>query len=148
VRSSLEHLIIVIVEHVLGSDYHLALFFKKDWSAMANIISFGHDIEASWLLWKATKETGNTQLCEKIKPLVLKIAETSLLEGFDPIIGAMENEIHDRAKNPPHAYRDCTRIWWCQSEAMVGFFNAYQLSKDDRFLDASHRQWLWIKTYQ
>jgi 4-O-beta-D-mannosyl-D-glucose phosphorylase len=148
IRSSLESLITATAEHIFGADCHLDLFFTKDWSVMTDVISFGHDIEASWLLWEAVEETGNKQLCEKIRPLVLKVADVTLVEGFDTITGSLENEIHDRAKNPPSGRRDRTRIWWCQAEAMVGFFNAYQLSKNEIFFDVSYRQWLWIRKRQ
>lgn len=141
VKEALESLIITTIEHILGSDAHLRLFFTEKWDVLGDTVSFGHDIEASWLLWEAVVEIENKTLIEKIRPLVLKIAEASLAQGFDSVTGALENEIH--AGN-----RDTTRIWWCQAEALVGFFNAYQLSKDDRFLSAALSEWRWIRNTQ
>jgi 4-O-beta-D-mannosyl-D-glucose phosphorylase len=141
IRESLASQINVMVGRVLGADAHLRLFFTDKWEALSNIVSFGHDIEASWLLWEAVLETEDKALAEKIRPVVLKIAETSLTQGFDSVTGALENEI--RA-----GVRDTTRIWWIQAESLVGFFNAYQLSKDDRFLSAALAEWRWIKDFQ
>jgi mannobiose 2-epimerase len=101
---------------------------------MTDVISFGHDIEASWLLCEAAEETGNKQLCEKIKPLVLKITEIALLEDFDPMTGAMESEIRGRAEDLPHGCRDRTCIWWCRAEAMVGFLTPINFQKMKGFL--------------
>ena len=30
--------------------------------------------------------------------------------------------------------------WWVQAEAMVGFFNAWQISGDDKYLDTIHKK--------
>jgi 4-O-beta-D-mannosyl-D-glucose phosphorylase len=141
IREALESLINVTVERIFGTDARLRLFFTQKWEVISDIVSFGHDIEASWLLWEAVIETENKTLLEKIRPFVLKIAETNLAQGFDSRTGALENEIHA-------GVRDTTRIWWCQAEALVGFFNAYQLSKDDKFLSAALSEWRWIRNFQ
>jgi len=36
--------------------------------------------------------------------------------------------------------------WWVQAEAMVGFFNAWQISGDKRYLNISLENWEFIKT--
>ncbi len=141
IRGSLENLIKLMTTRVLGKDHHLDLFFTRDWNVMTDAVSFGHDIEASWLLWEAALETGNTHLLDEVEYLALHVADTALKEGFDPHTGALENEVKT-------GERDRTRIWWCQAEAVVGFFNAYQLSKDEKFLDAAYRVWQWIKNCQ
>jgi len=42
---------------------------------------------------------------------------------------------------------DATRHWWAQAEAVVGFCNAYQLSGQDRFLEAALRCWDYIEKH-
>jgi mannobiose 2-epimerase len=147
VHKALEGLIIVVTDRIFGPDAHLDLFFTRDWTVMNDIISFGHDIEASWLLWEAAEEVGNEALKQKVLPLVIRVAETALQEGFDVSgdYGALENEIHGGSKG---GKRDRTRIWWCQAEAMVGFYNAWQLTGEDRYRDAAIQEWSWIKRYQ
>ncbi|GHU97299.1 cellobiose 2-epimerase [Spirochaetia bacterium] len=150
VKKSLEDLIIITVEKILGADAHLDLYFTADWKSLRDIISFGHDIEASWLIWEAAEETANRKILDRVRPVVLRIAEAAFNEGFDvagnPVadrpMGAMENEQHGDGK------RDRIRIWWCQAEAMVGFFNAWELSGDKKYLEGVAKQWEWIKTYQ
>jgi 4-O-beta-D-mannosyl-D-glucose phosphorylase len=148
IRESLEALIQVTAEKILGPDYHLDLYFNRDFSTINDVVSYGHDIESSWLIWEAVQETENRYLAEKIRPLVLGIAQAVLREGFDPAGGALENELHIRSKAEGGPFRDRTRIWWCQAEAMVGFFNAWQLSGNMAFLSALARQWEWIQQYQ
>jgi cellobiose epimerase len=141
VGEALSALIQITSGKILGNDFHLDLYFNDDWTRIGDIVSYGHDIEASWLLWEAVEELGDPALAEKIRPVVIGIAETALREGFDSRTGGMENESHDGRK-------DRTRIWWCQAEALVGFFNAWQLTGDRKFLDAVMGEWNWIEAYQ
>lgn len=150
VSESLESLVCVTVDRILGADNHLDLYFNRDWTRIGDVVSYGHDIEASWLLWEAVEELdaardaaaiAHSPLAARLRPIVVRIAETALSEGTDPATGAMENEFHAGRK-------DRTRIWWCQAEALVGFFNAWQLTGDRKFLDAFSRQWDWIAARQ
>ncbi len=141
VEESISSLVSITVDRILGSDNHLDLYFNRDWTVIGDIISYGHDIEASWLLWEAAEETGDHVLCAKIRPAVIRIAEIALAEGFDPATGALNNELHD-------GHKDCTRIWWCQAEALVGFYNAFQMTGDSKFQNAAFGLSLWIEKYQ
>jgi len=159
VAESLASIIKVTTSKILGSDNHLDLYFNPDWSSIGDIISYGHDIEASWLLWEAMEELESgfdsksssvpvVGLKAKIKACVITMAETALDEGTElkkmgtePEIRAMLNEFHDGRK-------DHTRVWWCQAEALVGFFNAWQLTGKQKFLDAVLAEWKWIILYQ
>ena len=42
---------------------------------------------------------------------------------------------------------DPKKHWWAQAEAVVGFYNAYQLSGQEHFLDQSYRLWEYIETH-
>src|SRR5690606_5188556 len=39
------------------------------------------------------------------------------------------------------------RHWWVQAECLVGFFQAYQLSNQQRFLDIVFRNWGFVQQY-
>ena len=163
VAESLASLIKVTADKILGPDNHLDLYFNSDWSSIGDIVSYGHDIEASWLLWEAVEELEDrtepdacsqfssvpiTDLKAEIKALVIKMAETALSEGTELektgtelVFRAMLNEFHA-------GHKDRTRVWWCQAEALVGFFNAWQLTGQQKYLDAVFAGWTWISRYQ
>lgn len=44
--------------------------FNEDWESKYRIISYGHDIEASWLLHEAAIELGDNEILQKVEPLV------------------------------------------------------------------------------
>ena len=140
---ALEELISVHVSHILNKkDFHLDLYFNKNWKQTGkDEISYGHDIEASWLLWEAATELGKKTLQNALKPIVLTVAEKSLVEGFDPSTGGFENTFLNGTK-------DTTRVWWNQAEALNGFYNAWEITGRTDFAKAVEGVWQWIVTKQ
>jgi mannobiose 2-epimerase len=51
--------------------------------------------------------------------------------------------IHEYDLVSHHA--DMHREWWVSAEAMVGFYNAFQLTKHAQFLDAVKNTWTFIQ---
>lgn len=42
---------------------------------------------------------------------------------------------------------DTSRIWWVQAEGIVGFYNAYQRTQDERFLQIVRDLWAYTRQY-
>lgn len=42
---------------------------------------------------------------------------------------------------------DRSKIWWVEAETVVGFFNAYQKTKEEKYLDAAIKTWEFIKEH-
>ena len=145
VGQSLANLITVTQEKILQKNAHLGMFFDMDWNLLADEISYGHDIEASWLLWEAACELKDEELKEQIRADVIKMAEVALDEGFDKENGCLENFLLHSTTNPK---RDRTRVWWNQAEAMNGFYNAWQMTGETKYQEACIKQWNWIQNYQ
>jgi mannobiose 2-epimerase len=65
---ALRNLIELFIDKFIdGETYHLNLFFDDYWNLKIDIISFGHDIECSWLLHEAAEVLGDHALVEKPK---------------------------------------------------------------------------------
>jgi len=97
----------------------------------SSIQSFGHDIEASWLLDEAGMVLGDAETLKKVRNTVLRVADAAA-EGLREDGGLM-NE-----KNVETNHLDTNCDWWPQAEAVVGFFNAYQLSKKESYLEKAN----------
>lgn len=119
---------------------HLHLFMTDDWEVKSSVQSFGHDIEASWLLVECAEISGNELYIGRYKKIALELADASmkaldkdggLWYEYDPAIDHWVKEKHS----------------WPQAEAMVGFFNAYQLSGDEKYLHQSLNSWQFVKKY-
>ncbi len=140
VRDALRRLVETMLDRVVDADtFHLGLFFARDWSPTSDAYSYGHDIEASWLLWEAGMAVNDPELKHRLLSVVLKIADVTLAEGLDAD-GAVFNE------GGPDGIRDDVKEWWPQAEAMVGFLNAAQLSGEEHHLDAALKLWDFIET--
>ena len=118
--------------------YHLDLFFDNDWRTDGNIISYGHDIEASWLIHEAALVLGDEALLKRIEPVITNIARAAD-EGLNPD-GSM---IYERFTAEDRTDRELH--WWVQAENVVGHVNLYQHFGDEKALDTAMKCWQFIK---
>lgn len=119
---------------------HLELFFNDDWASKYRIVSYGHDIEASWLLHEAALVLGDKDVLARVEPLVEYIAAAAD-EGLTPD-GAMIYESF-----PGKAITDTDLHWWVQAENVVGHINLYQYFGDGVALQKALRCWEFIKQH-
>jgi mannobiose 2-epimerase len=140
-HDKLAGLIHIFIRHIIDNKtYHLNLFFNEEWKLCSSKISFGHDIEAAWLLCEAAEILEDESLIKKTSDLSLKIAAAAA-EGLDKD-GGMMNEMYLSEKR-----LDTDKHWWPQAEAMVGFLNGYALSGDEYFYDLFLSSWKFIKRF-
>ncbi len=138
-RQALRDLVEIMLTRILDPrTFHLGLFFTNDWRPTSKKISYGHDIEAAWLLTRAAEVLGEAALTARIAAVAVKIAEVTLAEGTDAD-GAIFN------MGDPTGIIDDTREWWPQAEAVVGFLNAWEISRDPRHLAAAAHTWDYIE---
>ncbi|MCA2017325.1 AGE family epimerase/isomerase [Vibrio tritonius] len=134
VEAQLSALCQLMSEKVVDETLHYGLFFTRDWHCVSGDVSYGHDIEGTWLMDDAAKQLKNRDLAEKIFDQSYDMACVTSLEGIDRD-GAVFNELREG-----HLL-DSDRIWWVQAEAMVGFFNAYQKKNTPLLLDNALGCW-------
>lgn len=138
--SRLEALIRISIEKMYNPSVgHLGLYFDNEWRSLNDIDSYGHDIETSWLLTEAAEVLGDKSLMETVKPIVLRLAETSLSEGLTED-GAMTYE-----RKGTEYHRELS--WWCQAETVLGCLNAWKLSGEERYYKQAFETWGWIKEH-
>jgi len=73
-----------------------------------------------------------------VADIALKMAHANL-NGLDTD-GGLINE-----KHPSKNSLDTDKHWWPQAEAMVGYFNAYQISTNTMFLEKAFKNWEFTK---
>lgn len=140
-KERLVELINIFLHHIIDkNNNHLILFFDDEWHSRSDLISYGHDIESAWLLQEAAEITGDNALIQKIKSVSIKITEAAT-EGIDKDGGLW------------YEYQPSTQTLvsekhsWPQAEAMIGFFNAWQNTKDSIYYQRSKAAWQFVQHY-
>lgn len=147
----------VFLTRIIDAKTHrMVLFQGQHWEPRRTGISYGHDIEASWLLYEAAEVLRQPDTLTKVRATAIAMARAAL-SGVDAD-GGMNYEYEGPDEKLPQQRRDGSgqpnaarwnreRSWWVMAEAMVGFLNAYQLTKDARFLQQSFASWAFIKAH-
>ncbi len=136
--TSLRELVDVFRRHILNAGQtHFQHFFDEAWTPRSGSYTFGHDIEGSWLLCEAAEVLGDEHLLAEVRDLAVKMARSVLTEGLDTDGGLFYEGRDGRIINP-------NKEWWPQAEAVVGLYNAWQLTGDEAFRAAAARCWQFI----
>lgn len=136
----IRNLLLAFETHMIDGNHHLNLFMDEKWKRSQEIISYGHDIEASWLLLEAAEILDDENLINRFKEMAVKMADAST-EGLDED-GSLMYEYNVTGN---HLIRE--KHWWVQAEAMVGFLNAWQLTHEDKYKLHIEKLWDFIKKY-
>jgi mannobiose 2-epimerase len=135
-KMQLRNLILIFTQKIVNQKtFHLDLFFDENWNTKSTIVSYGHDIEASWLIDEAARVLGDLELLAEVQKICIKIAEASC-EGLQ----ADGSMVYETDKG----HLETDRHWWVQSEAVVGFLNTYELTENENWLEKAENCWKYI----
>jgi len=82
-RKKILTLLYDFIDHFIDSrSYHLNLFFDENWQKRSDLVSYGHDIEAAWLVLQSAEIIGAGQQVEELRTLAVHIAEATIT-GID-----------------------------------------------------------------
>lgn len=136
-RERLTELIDLFVQKIVDpASGHMNHFFDETWQPKSSNYTFGHDIEAGWLLCEAAEVLDDFNITSQ----VLRLARITLDEALDDDGGLCYEGQAGKVTDP-------NREWWPQAESVAGFLNAYVLSSDQSFFEAAQKAWLFIEKY-
>jgi mannobiose 2-epimerase len=142
IRERLTELIDIFDQQIVDpASGHMNHFFDETWQPKSNNYTFGHDIEASWLLCEAGEVLDESDIILQARRLAQRLAGIVLAEALDEDGGLCYEGQAGKVVTDPN------REWWPQAESVVGFLNAYELSGDPSFLEAAQKAWLYIERY-
>ncbi len=140
VAARLKFLLDITENKIFDSENNkLLVFFDRELNVIGDIHSYGHDIEASWLIDRAVEVLGDKDYIKKWNAIDLRIAENIYNIAYEN--GSLNNERDKTEINKK-------RIWWVQAETVVGFVNAFAHGGDKKFLEAALTVWTWIRDVQ
>ena len=137
----LKNLVEIFLDKIIDKKTsHLICFFDRNWNSTSSIDSYGHDIEASWLLYEAAGLLNDPALLSRVKEACIKIADAAA-EGVQPDGSMVYEKDHSSGQVAGR------RSWWPQAETIVGYMNAYELTGNGKYLDNSIKCWNYTKKY-
>lgn len=139
VKERIENLLFLFDKFFINQQtHHLTLFFDDDWNEQPDVISYGHDIEAAWLLLQCAETIDNKHWIS-VYTNHAKALTDAAFEGLDED-GGMWYEYdfqHQKMIKQKH--------WWVQAETMIGYLNAYQITDDESYLQHSINAWKFVQ---
>lgn len=143
VKAALKYNIQLFDKYMIDRNtHHLRMFMDLEWKDFSPGYTYGHDIEASWLIAQALESLGDKAYAAELTPTLIKIAQVTV----DEAIGAQGQVIDSYDFSTRETNQDT--VWWVQAEALVGFLYAYATTGEEQFYRAAENCWNFIKTYQ
>lgn len=143
IRAALKYNIEMFDRYMIDrSTHHLRMFMDLQWHDFSPGYTYGHDIEASWLIAKALASLDDDAYTQALTPTLIRIAEVTLQEGIGERGQVLDS--YDFAS----ATVNSDTVWWVQAEALVGFLYAYSVSGEQKYFSAAEAVWAFIKQYQ
>lgn len=162
VRERLEEMFHVIRDIMVIDPGYLQLYFKADWTVVkgetldgmagenlwfTDHVTFGHDIETSYLLFEAAEALQNHE--EKTTRVIKQLTDHTLKKGWDKVNGG----IFDAGKyfgTDSMVIIDDKKAWWGEIEALNSLLLLHSLYPDDEMDYYSYflKQWNYLNKYQ
>ena len=113
----------------------LTIYFDGSLNKASDYRSFGHEIEASWMLSSCAMGTHTEYLISLCDTLVQQVYEHAY----------KYNSVVDETHNEKVQAR---RVHWVQAEAVLGFISAYERHPDKKeYLEAANGIWTFIQMH-
>lgn len=127
----IKHLLTLFTQHICHSQGYCLQEFNQNWDSVHPGVSYGHDIETSWLVDETLEKCQITgELANQVHEMTASLASYCFENGLDNV-GWMNSHTDSQ-------YQDETKVWWIQAEAVIGLFHAFQQSGDHRYSESSH----------
>ena len=138
-EKSIRNLLDIFTGKLLNPEtHHLDLFFDDKWQGKRNVESYGHDIEASWLLHETALVLDDKTVLQKMEQVIRRIADAAD-EGLRPD-GSM---VYEHWKDTDEY--DLQRQWWVQCENIIGHIDLYQYFGYEDSLEKAIQCWNFVQ---
>ena len=138
-EKSIRNLLDIFTDKLLNPEtHHLDLFFDDKWQGKRNVESYGHDIEASWLLHETALVLDDKAVLQKMEQVIRRIADAAD-EGLRPD-GSM---VYEHWKDTDEY--DLQRQWCVQCENIIGHIDLYQYFGYEDSLEKAIQCWNFVQ---
>ena len=136
-RDAVNALLDIICTKVMAPTGHLQLYFRRDWSVLPGGISYGHDIETSWLILECASALHDVDAVNRVRPAALLMGKAGN-EGLRSDGSMMYEKLEDGTL-------DLSRQWWVLAESVVGNLWLWKYHGDLAAADRALSTWAYIR---
>jgi mannobiose 2-epimerase len=143
-RQRLEELLAIIRDKVCVDPGAMNLYFTNTWQAFPDHDSYGHDVEAAYLMLEAEDVLGKGH-DPRTERMAKMLVDHALHYGWDQTLGGFYREGTTSGK-PEHKEKE----WWVQFEGLNALLMMHEKygRETDRYFRAFQQQWSFIQKYQ
>ena len=138
-KARVEALLELIGTKVMAPSGHLQLYFQRNWQLLPGGVSYGHDIETSWLALECAMALRDIDVVNRVRPWALAMGVAGN-EGLLPD-GSMRYEL---LLDGTH---DDSRQWWVQAETVVGNLWLWKYHSDAEGASRALSAWNYIREH-
>ena len=136
-RDAVIDLLDIICTKVMAPTGHLQLYFRRDWSVLPGGVSYGHDIETSWLILECASALHDVDVVNRVRPAALLMGKAGN-EGLRSDGSMMYEKLADGTL-------DLSRQWWVLAESVVGNLWLWKYHGDLAAADRALSTWAYIR---
>ena len=143
-RQRLQELLHVVRDKVTVEPGVMSLYFTNDWRAIPDHDSYGHDIEAAYLMHEAAEALGHPEDVRTARVSKMMV-DHSLAYGWDEARGGIYHS--GPFAGPPD---DLLKEWWVEMESLNTFLLMHEIygAHTDIYWKAFQKQLQFIEKYQ
>jgi mannobiose 2-epimerase len=137
----------IVRDRVVDPVGYQRMFFAPDWNAIPGEDSYGHDIEAAYLLVEATAALGKPNDAKTWK-VARSLVDHTLKAGWDKTYGGVYD--FGSPDTGPSTPRGQAKVWWVQAEGLNSLLLMHEKygRSSRRYWDAFVREWEFISKFQ
>jgi mannobiose 2-epimerase len=136
-RLAVAELLEIVCGRIMGPDGHLRLYFRRDWTVLPGGVSYGHDIETSWLALECAMALSDRALVDRVRPAALLMGKAGN-EGLRPDGSMLYEKLEDGTL-------DLSRQWWVLAESVVGNLWLWKYHGDAQGIGRALSTWAYIR---
>ncbi len=149
VRARLQEMLDICRDKIYSEPGFLTQFLTEDWQRTSSPDSFGHDVEAGYLLIEAADVLGHGEDTRNWT-IARRLVDHAMQYGWDADRGGLydSGEMDQAGVVTGGLHTD--KIWWVQAEHLNALLLQHQRvgTETDVYWNAFVKEWEWIKTSQ
>lgn len=128
-KKQLYFMLDVIVNKIFNPELNRQeVFFDREYNTLIDLHSYGHDIESAWLVDRCLDVLDDNDIRKIVEPVTRALTEKIYSRAYKD---------HSLLNECEKGVDDVRRIWWVQAEAVVGFYNGYQRTGEEKYKEAA-----------